>query len=278
MIAAFIAAVIVVATAAMIDSGKEQNSKGKDLVPEDRQDLVNEFNLKDDTVDGYRAYLRTIASSYSDDTAEKIREVLATAKEEDYSRAETQKALKQVVDLSNWRVKRLARTELNHVLGIGSLESMKQIHAETGVEFSKTWRISGLPGTCPFCKVLDGTTVTLNEPFVPLYGAIETDDDGTFVNNWRDLLMPPCHANGRCNVDFERSDNTKAKAPQLANGEMSDGVFNIKCECGRFIGNTKKSVSDLELKCGNSSCRKLATYNITMLTDHLAKHGHRGTI
>lgn len=53
--------------------------------------------------------------------------------------------------------------------------------------------------------------------------------------------------------------------------------YEIKClHCKRFLGKTKNSVT-LDIKCSNSSCKKLEAYRIVMLSDYMKTHTHKGT-
>jgi phage FluMu protein Com len=51
--------------------------------------------------------------------------------------------------------------------------------------------------------------------------------------------------------------------------------FDIKCKhCKRFLATTNKSTV-IDLKCSNSSCKKLETYKITFMSDLILKgHSH----
>lgn len=49
--------------------------------------------------------------------------------------------------------------------------------------------------------------------------------------------------------------------------------YDIKCKhCNRFLATTNKS-TEITLKCSNSSCKKLDTYEITFMSD-LILNGH----
>lgn len=50
--------------------------------------------------------------------------------------------------------------------------------------------------------------------------------------------------------------------------------FDIKCKnCSRYLASTTKSMS-AELKCSNSKCKSLETYNITFMSDMIL-NGHK---
>lgn len=50
-------------------------------------------------------------------------------------------------------------------------------------------------------------------------------------------------------------------------------TYDIKCsDCGRYLATTDKGVS-LQIKCSNSKCKSLKTYNIVFMSEHLT-HNH----
>lgn len=53
--------------------------------------------------------------------------------------------------------------------------------------------------------------------------------------------------------------------------------FEVKCHhCGRFLANAVKSTT-MELKCSNSKCKKLDTYKIVFISDHMKEEHRHGT-
>ena len=60
------------------------------------------------------------------------------------------------MDTDDWRVKRMARTELNTAQQIGNIEGMKEIQAETGKNIYKTWLVNRADA-CEWCQSMDGT-------------------------------------------------------------------------------------------------------------------------
>jgi phage FluMu protein Com len=50
--------------------------------------------------------------------------------------------------------------------------------------------------------------------------------------------------------------------------------YEIKCKhCGRFLGETSQSTT-IKIKCSNSSCKKLETYKVVYLSEHLKNEHH----
>lgn len=49
-------------------------------------------------------------------------------------------------------------------------------------------------------------------------------------------------------------------------------TFEIKCKhCKRFLATTDKS-TEVAIKCSNSKCKKLETYKIVFLSEHVNAH------
>ena len=156
------------------------------------------FNISDTALDNYRAYLRRVGTTYSQDTAKSIRKVLSDSVERGLSRKDTEKALKEIVNIDDWRVKRLARTELNRSQAMGNLEGMLNLSSETGLEFEKSLTHKGSPTTpCEFCQTYEGKWFSAETPFLA-EGQMVVGVDGTiFVNDWIDYSAGDIHPNGK---------------------------------------------------------------------------------
>src|SRR5690606_1999775 len=127
--------------------------------------------------DTYRAYLRRVATTYGEDTSASIRKVLLDSKELGWSRAETEKALKGIMDTDDWRVKRLARTELNNSQNMGKLEGMKSLSSETNTDWEKTIDHAGLSDICPLCASQEGVWTPLDNPLWELGASITATNE-----------------------------------------------------------------------------------------------------
>lgn len=156
------------------------------------------FNIADTTLDNYRAYLRRVGTTYSQDTAKSIRKVLENSVEQGLSRKDTEKALKEIVNIDDWRVKRLARTELNRSQAMGNLEGMLNLASETGLEFEKSLTHKGSSTVpCEFCQTYEGKWFSAETPFLA-EGQMVIGVDGTiFVNDWIDYSAGDIHPNGK---------------------------------------------------------------------------------
>jgi hypothetical protein len=168
-------------------------------------DELQGFALPDTASDAYRGTLHKVGNSFGEATADSIKGVLSQAEELGFSRAETQKALKEITNLEEWRIKRLARSELNRSQAIGQLEGMKSLAAETGLSFDKVWVADSNP--CIYCKEMDGTKVKIDQPFIPVGGVIDAVDkkgnDVKLVNDFLDIETADAHPNCKCTLIYE---------------------------------------------------------------------------
>lgn len=195
---AFVVAMLAVITAILIARGETQYAAGTTLLKNAGESVENlqEFILSDDTTASYRSYLRRVGESYGSDTAQSIRNVLASSEELGLSRAETEKALRNIMNTDEWRVKRVGVTELNRSQGIGSVESMKQIQNETGAVLEKS--LSHPQGAeCEFCKALEGQWVKVDQPLVGLDQSITGVDGGILINDFVQNDGYDPHPNGK---------------------------------------------------------------------------------
>lgn len=188
----------------IIIAGAIQTQEGRALLIAAglNDDLVKEFVFNDDQIDRYRAYLRMVGQSYSEDTTQAIRLVLDRANIDGASAQEIKKALADLPDLDKWRATRIARTETVRAGGNGSLYSMEQIIDETGYELNKVWQTnSAVP--CPYCQAMNGRSVPVKNAFVSVGGSIVADDGSILVNDFVDMDIANSHPNCRCSMYYE---------------------------------------------------------------------------
>lgn len=169
-------------------------------------DGATAFSLSEAQEDAYRKYLKSVAKSYRDDTAASIRAVLDRADAEGWNRAQLQTQLRNIMNTDEWRVTRLARSELNRSQQVGELESMIQLQDEVDVKMTKTWNTSSTT-PCPTCAALDGTTKPIDEPFLNEGSSIELDDGGTFVNTFVSMTVAQAHPNDNCYITYNVEDD-----------------------------------------------------------------------
>lgn len=203
----FVEEMMVIVVALLLAYGIEEFTKGLKagnltILPEQG------FQLTDEAVDSYTLYLRRVAESYSNNTAIAIRKVLADANELGYTRRETERALSNILNSSDYRVKRLARTELNHAQNLGKLDGMKQLAAQTGTSWEKTITHGGRTNICPLCLSQEGKWFALDEPLWAFGETLEADDeDGNpviYSNDWMRLEAQDWHPQGTGALVFRR--------------------------------------------------------------------------
>lgn len=203
----FVTAMIAVIVGILISNGETEYAAGIVLVEAAGIDAssLQGFKLTDTAQDNYRAYLRRVGTSYGSDTAESIRKVLADSNDLGWSRRETEKALKNIVDTDDWRVKRLARTELNRSQAQGTLEGMKELSAETGIEFEKALDHSNSSSNpCEFCMTYEGKWFKIEQPLLGLGQTVVGTEGTIFVNDFVSYEAGDIHANGKGVMIYRR--------------------------------------------------------------------------
>lgn len=151
----------------------------------------------------YEKYLGKIGTSYADQTAEQIRQVLGQGILDGATKAEIEDRLRTVIlgPENEYRVQRLARTEVNLSEGRASVNAMENIMEQTGYSIYKVWHTSGA-NPCSFCEEMDGTKVLVDQAFVELGDSVKAGDE-VFVNNWTSVDSAELHANCNCYTDYE---------------------------------------------------------------------------
>jgi len=204
----FVLAAYAVVLAVLLAEGKEEYAAGVALAGLSLDELQG-FTLPETAEDYYQAYLRRVGTSYGSDTAESIQKVLLDARDNGLTRKQTEDALKAIVDTDDYRVKRLARTELNHSQNMGKLEGMKSLASETGTQWEKTIDHSGVT-PCPLCQSQEGIWVTIDSP---LWAEGETiiapnnkGEEVIYVNDWQTNEAQDYHPNGRGTLVFRRTE------------------------------------------------------------------------
>lgn len=207
-IEAFIADMMAVVSTILLEYGKDGYAEGA-LIADLSVGQLNGYSVTQTADDAYEAYLRQVATSYGNDTAGSIRKVLSEANQNGLTKAETEKALKNIVNLDEWRVKRLGRTELNNAQNIGKLEGMKSLATEAGGRWEKTINHTKA-GICPLCASQEGIWTALDIPLWGLGDSISTtnDDDEQviYVNDWQDNQANDYHPNGTGALIFRKAD------------------------------------------------------------------------
>lgn len=167
-------------------------------------ELATGFTLPETSQISYRAYLRRVGESYGNDTADAIRSVLAQADEAGWTKTETTKQLRNIMDTDAWRVKRLVDTELNHSQVAGSVEGMISIQDQTGIAMEKSLQHDGSP-ECQWCQSMEGVWVKVDQPLLAEGDSVIGVDGGILVNNFVDNPGWDLHPNGKGYTVYRRA-------------------------------------------------------------------------
>lgn len=196
---------MVVIVAAMSAAGEIQYPEGLAMVADAGYDIGNatSFTLSEAQEKAYKTYLKDVADSYGKDTGKSIRAVLQRGAVEGWDKATLESNLRNIMNTDQWRVTRLATTEINLTQAKGSLHAMEQIEDELEVTLYKIWIHTGSDNPCEFCRSFIDTKVKLKEVFVKKGEVVEGVDGGLFVNDWRTIDAGGLHANCHCLEDYE---------------------------------------------------------------------------
>lgn len=176
------------------------------------------------------SYLRTlkdVAKSYGEETANSIRRVLEKGATEGWDNQQIADGLRDVMNTDEWRVQRLARSEVHRANGMASLDAMNQLSDETGVKFNKTWRVN--PNTrnhCELCLAMNGKTFPLGKDFL-------TADDTNWISKESADGHPNCNCYMQFSVDASAQKSIKVTCPKCkrhlfeSKGGSMEGV---KCQ------------------------------------------------
>lgn len=185
--------------AAVINQGIIEHPENIELVFEAgiSTENIRPFFMNSSQRADYRAYVNKVATYFNEQTAEKIRNILIEGHLQQLTAQQIKDNLSSIL-AEQWRIDRLAVSEVNRAGNEASLMSMKNIAQETGAIVEKEWFHGGGDDPCEFCRALIGTTVPLNDAFVDLNGVVKGADGGTYVNNFVAADVAEIHPNGHC--------------------------------------------------------------------------------
>lgn len=157
---------------------------------------IKPFQLTPAQKTEFNRYVEKVARGYNDETGEKIRNVIRMGREADLSAFQIKNNLRALID-EEYRIRRIAVTEINQAGAKSSLYSMQEIAEQTGASVEKIWTHGGGDDPCPYCDALIGSTAGLDQDFVSLGQEVIGSDGSTFLNSFeaRDSggLHPNCH-------------------------------------------------------------------------------------
>ncbi len=240
----FVDDAFVVIVGIMVDKGEVSYQEGVALILEAGLETENldKFIMSDAAKDSYQAYLRKVGNSYGSDTADSIRKVLTEASDEGLSVADTKKALRNIMDTDEYRVLRLAKTEVARSSSLSGVEAMKQIQAEAGVEMEKSLFHKNGP-QCEFCKALEGQWQVVDAPLVGLGETLTGIDGGVLINDFvtNDGYDP--HPNGKGSMIFRLKGETATTEDhlQVKIDEQKQLIDELRQQLKDSDGRTKES-------------------------------------
>ncbi len=152
----------------------------------------------------YQTYLGKVAQGYADQTAEEIRKILNRGILDGATRAEIEAQLKTTIlgSENEYRVVRLARTEINLSEGKASVSAMENVQRDTGYKIYKKWNVSSVD-PCEFCQKLANDRVLVDENFIDLNDEIHGIDGGVYHNDFKAADTANAHPNCNCYSTYE---------------------------------------------------------------------------
>lgn len=249
----FVDELLLIIVALMIVRGAIHMDEGRQMLADAGQsvDGLTAFVLAVETQQAYRHYLTNVARSYGQKTGSAIRKVLDHGAAHGWSQAELEKNLKDIADIDDWRIRRLARTETARADAVSSVEALKQAQAQAGVLIEKTLE-SGSGNPCEFCRSLIGKWVPVDQALIPLNGIVVGADGGIFINDFAENVGYDPHPNGHCHPKYRVVDSYSARA------ESTAGDIDLRCEkCNRFLNITSTHSMIAQVRCSNAKCKHI---------------------
>lgn len=163
---------------------------------------IQKFEFTPSQRKSYEQYLSKIGTSYAEQTAQQIRDVLGQGILDGSPKTEIEANLRQVIlgPENKFRITRLARTEVNLSEGRASVDAMQNISDQTGHKIYKVWHTSSAQ-PCPFCQEMEGKEVLVQESFLQVGDSVEAKGQ-VFDNNWTDIDSAELHANCNCYTTY----------------------------------------------------------------------------
>lgn len=237
---ALLAALVII----MLSEGSKQFTAGLSLISSAglSVEAATQYVVSSPLKNSYLEYLKNVAKSYDADTAISIRRVLEQGAAEGWDKETVATRLRGIMETDEWRVQRLASSEVHRSSGLSSLDAMSQLSDETGAKLVKIWHLN--PGTanpCPDCVAMDGKRIPLSGTFIQRGGELPASGR---VNDFMDIESADAHPNCHCYLTYE------------VVLERSEKSIKVECpSCKRYMFETNGG----EVKnfiCQNSKCKK----------------------
>jgi len=144
----------------------------------------------------YKTYVEKVSAGYNAQTSQRIRDILQEGKATGATQAEIKDRLTTIL-AEEYRIQRIATTEINKAGADSSLFSMKNAAKESGATVDKLWTHGGTDDPCEFCDELIGESAGLEENFLDLGDSLVSASGAVFENDFEANddggLHPNCH-------------------------------------------------------------------------------------
>lgn len=228
---------IILAGAILYALGREKELEADAMAKGYPVENLTNYEPSDEFKDTYLKYLNEVTLSYTQDTADAIKRTMEMAYENNFTQAEVNASLQELLPAEYWRIRRLQRTESHRSEQMASLDMARQATEQLGIENpTKTWHLNPMSiNHCPLCESLDGTTLPLGDNFEEFADANEL---GKFSAGAPEVA--DAHPNCECYLTFDFPDNP---------GPVEKSV-KVKCpKCKRYICEATKSAKLTNVVC-----------------------------
>lgn len=201
----FVDSVILLMTPLISMYGQQATNLGIKLILEAglSTEYVDSFKMTMAQKKAYQKYVSKVATGYADITAEEIRNILGRGITEGWNVSQISDKLRATIlgPESDYRVKRISRTEVNLAEGKSSLYAMENIAEETGYKVYKVWYAGGA-NPCEFCQAMNGTKIPVDSNFIDLDHHFMGVDGGELINDFKPTDTADMHPNCECVMTF----------------------------------------------------------------------------
>ncbi len=193
--------------------------------------------------DSYLEYLRNVTLSYTKDTNTSIKRVLERGYTENWTQAEINQALRDIIPNEFWRIRRFQRTESHRSNQLASIDMAKQFADQLDISgITKVWHINPASlNHCATCLELDGKEL-------PLDGDFEEIAEHAFSAGVGEAA--DAHPQCMCFLTFNIPDMPKVEISESATVEPSEKSVKVKCpKCKRYICEAKSGAKLKNVVC-----------------------------
>lgn len=227
---------VILAGATLYALGREKELETQALASGYQTDNLTNYTPSTELEDSYLKYLYDVTLSYTQDTAAAIVRTMEMGHQNNFTQAEVNASLQELLPGEYWRIRRLQRTESHRSEQMASLDMARQATAELGIENpTKVWHLNPMSiNHCPTCEALDGTELPLGDSFEEFANANEL---GTFSAGAPEVA--DAHPNCECYLTYNFS-----PAPAV------EKSVKVKCpKCKRYICEAQKSAKLTNVVC-----------------------------